>query len=181
MTEKKNQNFDDFISSEAKNLHRHQPPEKLWAAIETRLIAKKAKLSFWENVILWFQSKNVFNRTSSLKLGTIGLATAFAILLIFYTVHEQDPMKKIHNAEKKYIEAIENLEKLADNNAENLDLTLWALYQERLNLLDESIASCKQTIEKNNGNVNAQKYLFLAYQEKVSTLKKIANFKKGRL
>ena len=50
---------------------------------------------------------------------------------------------------------------------------LWILYQERLALLDESIEACKQTLEYNTENINAKKYLLLAYQEKVETLKKL--------
>lgn len=181
MPDRSDQNFEEFISGKAKNLPRHQPPEKMWDAIESRLTEEPSTISWLHKIKTWFRGLTVLSRPPSLKIASIGLAFAFAILfLIFYTTREQDPLRKIQQAEKKYIEAIGDLEKLADRNAENIDLTLWALYQERLNLLDESIAHCKQTLEQNNGNINAQKYLFLAYQEKVATLKKMARFKKGQ-
>ena len=52
-------------------------------------------------------------------------------------------------------------------------MNLWILYQERLALLDESIEACKQTLQYDAENINARKYLLLAYQEKVETLKKL--------
>ncbi len=177
---KEKNEFDDFISRESKRLPRYAPPEKLWYKIESDLktFQKKnsTKNSFnWLTHLIRIEVKPVWRYAT--------LAVSVAVILFFVlskVVYEPDPLAEIENAEKKYISAIEKLASKVEKQEPDIDVTLWVFYQERLDLLDESIQACKSVIEKNNGSINARKYLLLAYQEKVSTLKKLLKKEKGQ-
>ena len=177
---KEKRNFDNFISDKAKTLPRYVSPEKLWCKIESDLKAlqkkKDIKRDFkWLNNLIRFDIKPVWRYAA--------LAVSVTIILFFVLprlLYEPDPLAEIEKAEKKYISAIERLAFKVEKQEPDIDMTMWVFYQERLDLLDESIKSCKNVIEKNNGSINARKYLLLAYHEKVSTLKKLLNKEKGQ-
>lgn len=177
-----NFDFDKFLSEEAKKLPRQQPTDELWFAIETKLMELKSKISIRERVINWYRKISIPKWQPAWKYAAVAASVAI-IILIFWSkfIYEPDPLEVVAKAEQKYIKAIEKLEMVVEKSELDMDISLFALYQERLALLDESIATCKQTIQQNNENVNARKYLFLAYQEKVNTLKKIFDQQKGRL
>ena len=166
--------IDKLISETAKKLPRHEPPAQLWDTIETRLEAIREHRPFWQRVIDFFAGFSFPKWQPILKYVTIATGTAL-ILITFWLkfFHESDPIKKVARAEVKYIQAIEQLETKVEKQQPDLDMNLWILYQERLALLDESIEACKQTLQYDAENINARKYLLLAYQEKVETLKKL--------
>jgi len=170
----KNNQIDKLISETAKKLSRHDPPDQLWDMIETRLEAINTHRPFWQRIIDFVAGLSFPKWQPVLRYSVIATATAL-IFLIFWLklVFEPDPIKVVDRAEVKYIQAIELLEQKVEKQQPDLDMNLWILYQERLALLDESIEACKHTIQYNAENVNARKYLLLAYQEKVETLKKL--------
>ncbi len=166
--------IEKLISEAAKKLPKHDPPDQLWGMIETRLEAVKAHRSFWKEVIDIFAGFSLPKWQPVLKYSVI--ATAVAVIFLTFWLkffHEYDPLKVVARAEVKYIQAIEQLERRVEKQQPVQDMNLWILYQERLALLDESIEACKQTLEYDAENINARKYLLLAYQEKVETLKKL--------
>ncbi len=172
--------IEKLISEKAKNLQRQQPPENLWEMIETKLKAEKSRLSIYERMILLFRKITFPKWQPMWKYTAIATSTAFLFLFFWLKiVYEPDPIRAVEKAENRYLKAIEKLEQAVEQKETDLDMNLWILYQERLALLDESIEACKRTIEQNAENINARKYLFLAYQEKVETLKKILNQSKG--
>ena len=165
---------DKLISETAKKLPRHDPPDQLWDMIETKLEAIKAYRPFWQRIIDFVAGLSLPKWQLTLRYAavTTGIALIFLMFWLKF-IHESDPIKAIERAEVKYIQAIEELEKKVEKQQPDLNMNLWILYQERLSLLDESIEACKHTIQYNAENVNARKYLLLAYQEKVETLKKL--------
>ena len=178
--ENNNLNFDDYLSKEIKKMGKVHPSDDLWPKIDLKLREAKQHQSLLKKVlkIIWF----ITNLLQHKKLTSIGFGL-IVIILTFWRIFlfEPDPFKLIKKAETKHLKAINQLEKISNKNKEKIDITLWVLYQERLLLLDESISKCKKTLKQNNQNVNAQKFLFLAYKEKTETLIKIINIQKGEL
>jgi len=166
--------IDKLISETAKKLSRPDPPDQLWDMIETRLEAIKAHRPFWQRIIDFVAELPLPRWQFTLRYAavTTGIALIFLMFWLKF-IHESDPIKTVERAEVKYIQAIEQLEKKVEKQQPDLDMNLWILYQERLALLDESIEACKQILQYNAENINARKYLLLAYQEKVETLKKL--------
>ena len=171
--------FDDFIAREVERLPRHFPPAKLWCKIESEMKTLQKKKNVerdfdWLYNLIRIEIKPVW------RFATLAVSVAIVLFFVLSRlVFEPDPLAEIKKAEKKYISAIEKLAVKVEKQETDIDITMWVFYQERLNLLDESIQSCKSVIEKNNSSINARKYLLLAYQEKVDTLKKLLNKEKG--
>ncbi len=170
----KNNQIDKLISETAKKLPRHDPPDHLWDMIETRLETIKTHRPFCQKIINFFKGFSLPKWQFVLRYSVIATGVTLIFLMFWLKfILEPDPIKTLERAEVKYIQAIEQLEKKVEKQHSDLDMNLWILYQERLSLLDESIEVCKQTLEYNAENINARKYLLLAYQEKVETLKKL--------
>ncbi|MCE5251123.1 hypothetical protein LLG96_12975, partial [bacterium] len=75
---------------------------------------------------------------------------------------------------QEYLAAIDKLSGLVEQNKANIDPELYDLYREKLAVLDEYIGQCREAVAKNEYNINARKYLALAYQEKVETLREMS-------
>jgi tetratricopeptide (TPR) repeat protein len=177
MNKRNDLNFDEFISKEAKKLTRHPVPDDLWFSIQAKLEQVKSRIPLGRRIRDFMQSQW---REPALKYATVAVSVVLIIVMIWRNfIYESDPLAEVAKMEKRYVEAIERLEEKITQQEPVMDIGLWALYQERLMLLDESIADCKKTIEQNNENINAHKYLRLAYQEKVNTLKKLIERQKG--
>jgi len=90
-------------------------------------------------------------------------------------VAEQErAVEEIELAERDYLAAIAKLDGIVERGKESMDPDLYAAYREKLALLDEYIAECREAVDINNYNPNAHMYLELAYREKVDTLKEMA-------
>jgi len=176
-----NQNqFEKLIADAAKKLPQYEPPGELWNLIETRLTALAGRRSLWQRAVALIKGLSLSRWEPALKYSVIAVTAVFMAFMIWRNfIYEPDPLKAVEKAEIKYIHAIEKLEQQVKKQGSDLDLNLLILYQERLALLDESIAACKRTLQENAENVNARKYLLLAYQEKVVTLKNLLRHKKG--
>ena len=168
--------IDKLISESAKKLPKHDPPEQLWEMIENRLEKIKIHRSFWQKRLDFLKGLPFPKWQLNLRYVIVATGTCLILIMFWFKfIHSPDPIKAVERAEIKYVQAIEQLEKKVTKRQPDLDMNLWILYQERLALLDESIEACKQTLEYDVENVNARKYLLLAYQEKVETLKKLLN------
>ncbi|MFC1731177.1 hypothetical protein ACFL6I_12655, partial [candidate division KSB1 bacterium] len=84
-----------------------------------------------------------------------------------------EAIAEIELKEQELLQSIESLTQLANAKMEWIDQDLYMLYKARLDIIDELILSCLEAIRENEYNINARKYLFLAYEDKISTLKKI--------
>lgn len=193
-------NWDDEISKQAKQLKRFHPSDELWDKIESRLVLEINKSSATQKIrIKWYQSVSRFIRhffTDSIfgnrvRVG-LAVATSFLLVVLSTLFIYQRPInisserkteilaqldQDIERTERQYQKIIKQLSKLAEQNEPNVDPHLLALYQEKLSLLDESIRECKKALEENHQNPEVQFALLESYHQKVETLKMIAQAK----
>ena len=89
-------------------------------------------------------------------------------------------LTEIEKAQRHYLNAIESLAVLAKQNEKNIEPELAAMYNEKLQLLDESIDDCRRLLEENELNKKAIDFMFASYQKKVDTLREMINYKKNK-
>jgi len=87
---------------------------------------------------------------------------------------QMQAIAEVEETEKQYLAAIENLSGIVNEKKESIDPDLYRGYEEKLAVLDEYIRQCREAIELNEYNISARQHLFMAYKEKVATLKKMA-------
>ena len=197
---KPSEDWDKQLSSLARQLNRYQPSDESWDKIETRLMVEINKsTSDAREKIHWFEKTSRFRRyfrTVDAQWNglRIGFAAAAAIALIavstFFIYHHQlitpeinkDQVlaqldQDIQQTEQHYQKLIGQLTKLAEQNEQNVDPHLLALYHEKLMLLDESIRECQNALQENYRNPAIQFALLESYREKATTLKLIIQTK----
>ena len=82
-------------------------------------------------------------------------------------------LESVERAEQAHLQAIEDLEKVADPKLENPQGPLMMSYREKLMLLDDAIAECQTNIENNRQNAHLRKQLLTMYSEKQRTLRDV--------
>ena len=176
-----------LLNKKVKTLHEFKAPEELWekisGAVQENHKKDIIKMSLIEKIINI--AKNLFpgKNIVSFKPAVIGM-TSILLIAIGIGYYYNRPLSteekirlqieaaaELEKTEKQYLASIEKFSELVESNKENIDSELYQLYQERLAILDDYIAQCKEAISQNEYNINARKYLFLAYNEKVETLK----------
>jgi len=77
-------------------------------------------------------------------------------------------------ARQQYERSAEALETIVAHRSHEIDLDQALLYQDKLQQLETVIAECSQALENNRYDVRAQQTLFNAYDQKISTLRKMS-------
>ena len=162
------------ISATAKSLHTTWQSDLLWPRIERALnkeIAEEKRRSPLRG----------FSRIAAAALLAIGLGGT-----VWFAVREQvrdakfdtkimtlSALDEAEKAEHAHIQAIANLEKLADAKLEDSDSPLMGAYREKLMLLDDAIAECQANIDRNQQNAHLRAQLLSMYSEKHQTLRDV--------
>ena len=79
-------------------------------------------------------------------------------------------MDEVERAEQSHLEAIERLERVAEQKLDDAQTPLMVSYKEKLMLLDEAIAECQANIDRNRQNAHLRKQLLAMYTDKQQTL-----------
>jgi hypothetical protein len=79
-------------------------------------------------------------------------------------------LDEVERAEQSHLEAIERLERVAEQKLDDAQTPLMVSYKEKLMLLDEAIAECQANIEQNRQNAHLRKQLLAMYTDKQQTL-----------
>ena len=79
-------------------------------------------------------------------------------------------MDEVERAEQSHLEAIERLERVAEQKLDDAQTPLMVSYKEKLMLLDEAIAECQTNIDRNRQNAHLRKQLLAMYTDKQQTL-----------
>ena len=115
----------------------------------------------------------------------------FALLLftvsITYVYFWQTPVDKISllaqseepltEIEQQYTADIAMFTALVEENKDSIDPDEYYSYQEKITSLSDYVEQCKEALSINRLNLNARKYLLIAYDEIVSTLKEMSDKK----
>jgi len=179
-----------LLNKKVKTLHEFKAPDELWEKINNVVQAdikhKTAKTPLKEKIRNIIRNLLPSKQTTLLKPAVIGISfiLLLAVGLNYYFLRPLSSEEKIRlqaeaaaeleETENEYLAAIEKFSRLVESSEEYIDPELYQLYQEKLALLDEFILQCKDAINQNEYNINARKYLALAYKEKVETLQKMS-------
>jgi hypothetical protein len=191
------EDWDEKIASLAKRLKRYQPPDELWNRIEARLqteLDRSLQPALERN--RWLRWLVRPFRTADCRWNGWRIGFAMATILLFVSMAtlfiyqhwidivpgEADILLAriegdIEKVERQYQNAIDQLTELARQNEPNVEPYLLALYQEKITLLDESIAECQRALAENHRNPVAQLALLQSYRQKITTLKLIIQTK----
>ena len=82
-------------------------------------------------------------------------------------------LDEVERAEQSHLQAIEQLERVAEQKLEDAQTPLMVSYKEKLMLLDEAIAECQANIDRNQQNAHMRAQLLSMYSEKHQTLRDV--------
>lgn len=184
--------LNDFqeITEKAKGLEKLTPSPRSWNEI-------KAKLETEPEEIMTFRSqrrkgfKSIFHQpqfkyalVSILALAVIiGTATVGLRIWKGKGVMGRDDMRKytlakLEEAECHYKLAIKALEEAVLAQEGNVDPQIVSVFQKNLEIVDSSIMTCQQAVQKEPENLEVRNYLLATYMEKVDLLNEMMNIKK---
>ncbi len=83
---------------------------------------------------------------------------------------ERKALAEVELKEQEYIAAIENLERRAGTRIAAMEEPRFALYREKLAMIDAQIGKCRLALTTNPANAHIRRYLLAALQDKEQTL-----------
>jgi hypothetical protein len=145
----------------------------------------------WSNDMLWPRIERAIvedQRRSGPRVWQIAAALLIFAALggLIWRAHEQTRASEFDNAilrtsaldqveaaERAHVAAIDNLEKLTQPKLEDPSTPLLVSYKEKLMLLDDAIAECQASIDRNRQNAHLRRQLLAIYSEKQRTLQEV--------
>ncbi len=89
----------------------------------------------------------------------------------------QKTLNRVEKKEREYLSAIQDLEKLALPQMDDLNLELTFLYRSRLETIDTQIEQCREALVFNPANARIRRHLMMALNDKKETLAEVLNIK----
>ncbi len=180
---------DRTILDAARDLPLHEAPDCLWERIEARLpepVRQPSRLAALADVVSGALGRLAQELSAvRLKPAVAALALVFTSVLAthYYTtgrlpflpraIVERDTVREFDEIEREYLAAIDRLTERAKQAETAMNPELSTLYNEKLAVLDEYIAQCREALDENGSSPYVRKYLALAYLEKMETLKEM--------
>jgi len=179
-----------LLLSTASNMPSFTAPDGLWEKIEAVLPEEHAADTTAEarRSGLKVARGGIFARLTAIPFKPVLSVAAVVLITIFathyYHVTRWRPIEmvklrlkatdELEAKEQDYLAAISKLSRMVEEKKDAIEPELFDLYSEKLTVLDEYIADCREAVESNEYSINAREYLALAYREKVSTLKEMS-------
>jgi len=120
------------------------------------------------------------HRTALYRIAAVLVASAGLGSYAYFGPEPEPPrlfssaaLERVEEKERKYIEAIEELEQAASAQLAQMDLDLMLLYRDKLETIDAQIARCREALQNNPANTHIRRYLLLALQDKKDTLQEV--------
>ncbi len=164
---------EDFkkIKTGAQGLMEFAPSGQTWFKIATG-IKEKQKEALRPSPIR--QRRFVFSPSSMgwvvsaalLLIIVVGALTIVPKLSTPVANSEQYVISKLEEAELYYQKAIDALWEAVSVREENIDPQLYVVFQENLDIIDDSITACKEAILSRPNNLDSRNFLLAAYREK---------------
>ena len=183
---------DEELSAAARLLHREWDSPGLWPAIEAGMRAHDASV---EAGLQTRQGPRTMARWQALAAAaaialTLGPSSWLGWRWFMLapkpdqaTLHQQrerllteEALAAIEESETKYIQAIDELTRLAAPRLDMPDSPLLVNLQERLSVIDGAIAEYRAEIARNRFNAHLRQQLLWIYQEKRRTLEQIQEY-----
>ncbi len=168
---------EDFkkIKAGAKGLAELSPSGQTWFEIASGIKEKQNE---------GFRPTRVRQKRFDFSLNSLGWVVSAALLLVIVvgvltivprltppaTGSQQHVVSKLEEAELYYQKAIDALWEAVSVQEESFDPQLYAVFQKNLNIIDESIAACREAVLSRPNNLDSRNYLLAAYKEKRALL-----------
>ena len=155
------------LSETAASMHTTWQNDLLWPRIERTIRAERRR----------FMPRWLWQAAAALVL-TAGLGgTVYQVIreqtrdaAFDRTILRVNALDEVERAERAHVQAIENLQDLAEARLDEAETPLMISYKEKLMLLDEAIAECQANIDRNRQNAHLRRQLLAMYTDKQQTL-----------
>ena len=177
---------DEELSAAARSLHQEWDSPRLWPAIEAGIRAQDREATAPA------RSMGRWKALAAAAVIAVTLAPSSWLGWRWFmlapkpdeaTVRQnrerlltEDALAAIEQSEAKYIQAIDELTKLAAPRLDMPDSPLLVNLQERLTVIDAAIAEYRAEIARNRFNAHLRRQLLWIYQEKRRTLEQIQEY-----
>jgi anti-sigma factor RsiW len=173
------------IVERARDLSEPSPPHETWGKILARLEEDRK----WAQIPAFAGTKNPpFSKWSfALGAASVLLVAAGAVLLgpglgsrsglVSQLDRQQYTLDKLEEAESHYQKAIKALAQAVAAQEDQMDAGLAEVFKANLEIVNASIAECKQAVLNNPLDLESRRFLLAAYQEKADLLDKLLNIK----
>lgn len=165
------------IAAGAKKLETFEPPARTWFQIQQQIKAQQRTLQ-----------APVPGRRMSLRFafGTVAvLAVMIGAVLLglrYFSSQRGLPISKngeyalakLKEAELHYQQAIKALWEAASVQEKNLDPQVLSVFRKNLEIIDASIAACRQVVLDDPDNIEVRNELLVVYKEKADLLSEMA-------
>jgi hypothetical protein len=172
--------MDAELMSRARALRQPIQAPHLWEHIEKSL-QKEKRGSFVKTAPLFRRKYFLLAPAAALLLMAIAAGFYFG-LKAQSSRHPgliaRESLAKVEQKEREYIRAIRDLERQALPKMASLEEDLSYLYRDRLETIDDQIASCQEALAGNPANAHMRRYLLVALQDKKQTLSEILSSEK---
>lgn len=158
------------IGETARSLRGAPPDDLLWPRLERALRAERRALRtrrLWQIAAAFFLTVLMGSTlVYALRVQVRDAAFDRAIL-------RTSALDEVEAAEAAHVRAIARLQQLAGAKLETDDSPLMVSYREKLILLDDAIAECRENIDRNRQNAHLREQLLAMYSEKQRTLQDV--------
>lgn len=170
------------ITSRAKELDPHSPPETIWAKIQEKIPPQEQEVwTLPSQKQSWFRLPRRSYVLSAALLLVVVAGLVFIYGPRFWSDQafvpelnsRQYTLAKLEEAEQHYQLAIKALSEAAAAQKEQLDPQVAEVFRTNLAIIDQSIASCKQAVLSDPDDIESRKYLLAAYKEKTDLINEI--------
>ena len=147
----------------------------------------------WQNDMLWPRIERALRaerrRSPLAAIRAVAAALVLTVGLggtLWYTLRSQvrdaafdreilrmSAVDEVEKAERAHVIAIDRLEALAESRLEEPESPLMMSYKEKLMLLDDAIAECRDNVDRNRQNAHVREQLLAMYSEKQRTLEQV--------
>jgi hypothetical protein len=175
------------IKQNAGVLENLSPSANVWTKIKTQLDTDK------QEVLAPAQQKRSWFTRPAFQFAA---GAAFVLVIVaglsiwgplfrsgenFLTLSEQEQftLSKLEEAEKHYLLAIKALEEAAAAQAKDLDPDVAEIFRAHLEVVNMSIAACKQAVLGDPEDLDSRSYLLAAYKKKTDLINQMLNYEAG--
>ncbi|MBU1700788.1 MAG: hypothetical protein KJ970_05805 [Candidatus Eisenbacteria bacterium] len=171
--------IDRRIESEAAGLPIPDPTPGLWWKIAVDLEREQIRdRLLWRDLSAHLKKWIRPQHHPVLKIAAVSvLAIGLAFILyprssptIRRNLLTEQALDRAEALENEYVQAIEELELLAQPLIADIDTELRLHYRSRLETIDTQIRRCRAALESDRGNAHIRRYLLTAYQDKQETI-----------
>jgi hypothetical protein len=196
-TERELDEQDQELSAAAKSLHREWDSAGLWPAIEAGMRAHDASVEASLQTRLGLRAMGRWQALAAAAAIALTLGPSSWLGWRWFMLSprpdasarqqqrerllNEEALAAIEASEAKYVQAIDELTKLAAPRLDMPDSPLLANLQERLTAIDAAIAEYRAEIERNWFNAHLRQQLLWIYQEKRRTLEQIQEYEPDAL